>query len=414
MNQAVPFPDFRSPAMLDAHIEHTMDFYRPVCTDASGGFFHFYRDDGSVYDASTRHLVSSTRFVFNFAQAARRFGRADDQAALRHGLDFVRQAHRNPVTGGYSWLLRWQDGQAEVLDGSNHCYGLAFVMLAYAHALQAGVTEARAWLMETWEVMEAHFWSPEAGLYADVANADWSSLDPYRGQNANMHACEALLAAFEASADLRFLHRAETLARHITQRQAALAGGLIWEHYRADWSVDWDYNREDKSNIFRPWGYQPGHLTEWAKLLLLLERHAGQLQGSSDWLLPRARALFDVALERAWDMQHGGLCYGFGLDGAVCDADKYFWVQAESLATAGLLASRLKDSGAAAKYWHWYEQIWRYSWRHFVDHKHGAWYRILRTDNSAYNDEKSPAGKTDYHTMGACYDLLRAFEDKPA
>jgi mannose/cellobiose epimerase-like protein (N-acyl-D-glucosamine 2-epimerase family) len=414
MKDATTFPDFRSPAMLESHISHTMDFYRPVCIDASGGFFHFFRDDGTVYDASTRHLVSSTRFVFNFAQASRRFGRADDRAALRHGLDFLRQAHRNPLTGGYSWLLRWQDGQAEVLDGSNHCYGLAFVMLAYAHALQAGEAQAHAWLNETWDLMEAQFWSPSAGLYADVAAPDWSSLDPYRGQNANMHACEALLAAFEATADLRFLHRAETLARHITQRQAALAGGLIWEHYRADWSVDWDYNREDKSNIFRPWGYQPGHLTEWAKLLLILERHAAHLQGPSDWLLPRARALFDVAVERAWDAQHGGLCYGFGLDDQICDADKYFWVQAESLATAGLLASRLKESGESVDYWHWYERIWRYSWSHFVDHKQGAWYRILRADNSAYNDEKSPAGKTDYHTMGACYDLLKAFEGKPA
>ena len=74
------FPDFRSPAMLDAHIQHTMDFYRPRSIDVSGGFFHFYRDDGTVYDASTRHLVSSTRFVFNCAMAARRFGRIDDRA----------------------------------------------------------------------------------------------------------------------------------------------------------------------------------------------------------------------------------------------------------------------------------------------------------------------------------------------
>ena len=91
----------------------------------------------------------------------------------------------------------------------------------------------------------------------------------YRGQNVNMHACEAMLAAFDATSEMRYLERAATLAHNITVRQAALADGLIWEHYRADWSVDWDYNRNDKTNIFRPWGYQPGHLTEWAKLLLI-------------------------------------------------------------------------------------------------------------------------------------------------
>ena len=33
----------------------------------------------------------------------------------------------------------WRDGVKTVSDATNHCYGLAFVVLAYAHALQAGV-----------------------------------------------------------------------------------------------------------------------------------------------------------------------------------------------------------------------------------------------------------------------------------
>ena len=33
---------------------------------------------------------------------------------------------------------------------------------------------------------------------------------------------------------------------------------------------------------------------------------------------------------------------------------------------------------------------------------------FLTPDNRAYSDEKSPAGKTDYHTLGACWDILAA------
>jgi hypothetical protein len=58
-------PQFRSRDMLIAHMSDTMWFYHPRCVDPSGGFFHFFLDDGTVYDRSTRHLVSSTRFVFN-------------------------------------------------------------------------------------------------------------------------------------------------------------------------------------------------------------------------------------------------------------------------------------------------------------------------------------------------------------
>lgn len=397
------FPPFRAPATLLDHIKATMAFYHPRCIDPTGGFYHYFKDDGTVYDAASRHLVSSTRFVFNYAQAYRHFEDPTYLQAVRHGVAFLRDAHRNPDTGGYAWELRWQDGRAIFTDATNHCYGLAFVLLAYAHAFGAGMPEARAYIDETFTLMEARFWEEEYGLYADQASADWSTLDSYRGQNANMHCCEALLAAYEATGAPHFLHRAEQLAHNITVRQAQLADGLIWEHYRADWSIDWQYNVDDPKNLFRPWSFQPGHFTEWAKLLLNLERHGAALRGSPGWLLPRAQALFDGTVSRAWDAAYGGLAYGFGPDGAVCDDDKYFWVQAESIAAAAVLAVRTGD----ASYWDWYDRLSAYSWRHFVDHRYGAWYRILARDNTKLSDEKSPAGKTDYHTMGACYEVLK-------
>ena len=394
-------PDFRSPDFLLGHIRHTLSFYAGRCLDASGGFFHFFKDDGSVYDRRTRHLVSSTRFVFNHAMAYRRFGGEDNQRAARHGLAFLQQAHAQPQ-GGYAWQIDWIDDHAAVQDGTNHCYGLAFVLLAHAHALMAGIEEASAGLTATFELMEARFWEPAHQLYADEASADWQ-LGSYRGQNANMHACEAMMAAFEATGDARYLQRALILATSIAQRRADLAGGLVWEHYHADWSIDWDYNRCDKTNIFRPWGYQTGHLTEWAKLLLQLESFLPQAE-RPDWLLPRARHFFDTAMARGWDATHGGLVYALAPDATVCDADKYFWVQAESLAAAALLACRTSEPAC----WEAYDKLWAYSWEHMIDHRHGAWYRIRTPDNRAYSDEKSPAGKTDYHTMGACYDVLRA------
>jgi mannose/cellobiose epimerase-like protein (N-acyl-D-glucosamine 2-epimerase family) len=398
-------PAFRTPDFLLGHIRHTLAFYDGRCLDPTGGFFHFFKDDGTVYDRRTRHLVSSTRFVFNHAMAYRRFGDPAYQQAARHGLRFLHDAHAQPQ-GGYAWQLDW-DGErrvATVQDGTNHCYGLAFVLLAHAHALMAGIDEARAGLDATFALMEQRFWEPAHGLYADEATPDWQ-VGPYRGQNANMHSCEAMIAAFDATKDRRYLDRALTLATSITQRQAGLAGGLVWEHYRPDWSVDPDYNRDDKTNIFRPWGFQTGHLTEWAKLLLQLEAHLKATPGADvpAWIVPTARHFFDTAMRHGWDDTHGGLVYGFAPGGEVCDADKYFWVQAESLAAAALLAVRTGD----AAYWQWYDRIWAYSWAHMVDHAHGAWYRIRTPDNRAYSDEKSPAGKTDYHTMGACWDVLR-------
>lgn len=385
-------PAFQSPEFLKNHIQSTMNFYHPHCIDADGGYFQFFKDNGDIYDTDTRHLVSSTRFIFNYAKAYEAEGNPAYLEATRHGLDYLRTRHRRD-NGGYVWLLN----KDQNLDETNHCYGLAFVLLVYATAYKAGVDEAKPWIKETFDLMEQHFWDDEFSLYKDEISGDWQKVSPYRGQNANMHTCEALLAAYDATQEGHYLDRATLLAKNICLRQATLANGEIWEHYTENWQVDWDYNKQDPKHLFRPWGFQPGHQTEWTKLLLLIHQRSPLY-----WLIPTAKNLFDQAWEKSWDTVNGGLCYGYDTKGEVCDGDKYFWVQAESFAAAALLAEITQEK----HYWDKYDALWQYSWSHMIDHQYGAWFRILTQDNKAFDDNKSPAGKTDYHTMGACYEVI--------
>ena len=164
----IQYPNFQQTSFVTKHIQTTMDFYHPRAIDPQGGFFHYFRDDRSIYDARTRHLVSSTRFIFNYCEAARYFDNAQYLAAARHGLKYLRSVHLNTNTGGYAWLIR----NSQPVDNTNHCYGLAFVLLAYASAAKAGIVEAKEYVHETFALMDQHFWLPEDGLYADEASAD--------------------------------------------------------------------------------------------------------------------------------------------------------------------------------------------------------------------------------------------------
>ena len=129
-------------------------------------------------------------------------------------------------------------------------------------------------------------------------------------------------------------------------------------------------------------------------------------------MIVRAKRLFDRALEICWDNDNGGILYGFAPDGIICDHDKYFWVQAEAFAAA----AQLQAVTGEEQYADWYNKIWQYAWDHMIDHNYGAWYRVLTVDNKKYSDEKSTAGgKCDYHTIGACLNVLRVgrSESKP-
>ena len=46
------------------------------------------------------------------------------------------------------------------------------------------------------------------------------------------------------------------------------------------------------------------------------------------------------------------------------------------------------------------------SLNYFIDEKRGGWYRVLNNMNEKYDIYKSPPAKTDYHPLGACYEIL--------
>ncbi|MGI9287445.1 MAG: AGE family epimerase/isomerase [Pseudomonadales bacterium] len=386
--------NFYNRGFLIDHMTQILKFYDPIVVDSSGGYFQNFHDDGSLFDTDHKQLVSSTRILINYALCGQFFGRADYLEIAQHGLDYIEQVHWQEDSQSYAWTMRNHQPQ----DMTQQAYGYAFVLLAYAAARKAGIILNDAPLLRTFELLERRFWQKGFGLYADEISAA-GKLSDYRGQNSNMHLCEAMLAAYEATNRKFFLTRAICVAENICQRQAALTAGLIWEHYSTDFQIDWNYNKGDPKNLYRPWGFQPGHQTEWSKLLLTLHRHAPQ-----SWILDRARDLFDRAYATAWDEQHGGLIYGFDDRGDWCDDDKYFWVQAESFAAAALLHQTTGEQ----QYRDAYDNLWQYSWKHFVDHDHGAWFRVLRRDNRKYSNQKSVVGaKCDYHTLGACMEVLR-------
>lgn len=392
-------PDnFFSQEFLKRHISDIVAFYEPRVVDESGGFFQSFYIDGTKFNPGFRQIVSSARMVINFMLAGKLLGRKELVDIGRHGLDYLERAHRTADGDRYAFFLR--DHQPE--DLTEQAYGYAFVLAAHAAALTAGAVPDGSGVARVFELLERKFWLPDRGCYRDTISADGVPDDAYRGQNSNMHMCEALIAAYEATEEPRYLERAEALAETFARTLAAKGGGFVWEHYTADLEVDWEYNRNDPSNIYRPWGFQPGHQSEWAKNLLNIHRHSPK-----PWMLERARELFDGAWEAAYDAEHGGLVYGLDPERKWCDEEKYFWVQAESMATAALLHKATAD----AKYVERYVTLWHYCWEHWVDHEHGGWIGFKMTRrNERLNDEKAIAGgKCDYHTLVACVEALRAF-----
>jgi len=380
------------------HALDIIEFYKPFVKDnENGGYYCAYLDNGEVYDKEIKDLVSVTRFILNFCFGLFMKGHGEYKDYIRHGLEFLEIVLKDKINGGYHQLAQ----RYTPVIGNKMTYGQAFCLCAVSNAYKAGVGEAYPLIGEIYDFMEKTIWDSQYELYVDECSNDFQVVDPYRGQNCNMHMTEAMLAAFEATEEQRYLDRAYTLAHKITVELAKKCNGMIWEHYKTNWELDWTYNMDDPKNLYKPYGFLPGHFAEWSKLLLILERYRPE-----DWQLEVAEYLFNKAIDFGWDKENGGFNYAFNKDGQILDTDRYYWVFAETLASSAILALRTGNQD----YWRVYTECWEYSEEYFLDHTYGGWYRILSKDKKPLSNKKSPPGKTDYHVLGACYEIVRSIE----
>jgi mannose/cellobiose epimerase-like protein (N-acyl-D-glucosamine 2-epimerase family) len=389
---------FFNPEWLRAQIFETIRFYDPQCMDqVNGGYYHCYLDDGTICDYETKPLVGTARFIYIFSMGTMLGGPRHWKAMAEHGLRFLEEVFHDHIYGGYYW----QAEKRKLTDTGKYAYGQAFVLLALATAAKAGIGKTRPLIDELVQTLEKHLWDDAHQLYLDAASREWSATDPYRGQNANMHLCEAMIVAFEATGERSFLHRARALAHSVTVTLAGQTGGLVWEQYDHEWQPDWRQHAEYQNNEFRPFGFVLGHSIEWSKLLMKLHEYIRE-----PWLVDRAAFLYRTAWKAAADPIYGGLYFSVAPDGRILDHYKYYWVMAEALGASARLAGGAPDAVFYLKH---YRELFAYCWAHFIDHRYGAWYPKLGRANLRVIYEKSPLTKADYHPIANYYEAMHVF-----
>ncbi|MEO7589215.1 MAG: AGE family epimerase/isomerase [Arachnia sp.] len=308
-----------------------------------------------------------------------------------HGVRALTQGPLHDARSGGWFAAIEPDGSP---DGAKAAYAHAFVVLAATSALVAGVPGAQHLLDMALDVMESHFWDEETGTVVEQWDSAWTTLDDYRGVNANMHTVEAFLAAGDVTGDVTW----HTRAGRIAERVVALTRGNQWripEHFTADWTPLLDYNREKPADAFRPFGATVGHGMEWSRLLIAVDETLGQ--GAPVGLVEAAIALNDRAITDGWAADGAdGFVYTTDWDGTPVVRARMHWVEAEAICTATVLHRVTGDERYAVDLQRW----WDYTDEFLVDHDLGSWHHELDQDNRPASGTWS--GKPDvYHAYQA-------------
>jgi len=361
-----------------------LDFYQPQVRIPGGGFAYLDHK-GSPVPGQGAQLYLGARMIHCFS-IAHLLGRPGAAEVVEHGLDFYLDGGgRDHEFGGFYATV---GGDAP--SDRKELYGQAHVLLAASSALTAGFARARALLDHVLEVIDTHFWREDDGACLEAYDREFTTSDPYRGQNANMHLTEAYMAAYEATGDRLLLDRAARIARRIAGPAADPADGSwrLVEHFDEGWTPLPDFNRDDPHHPFRPFGSQPGHWLEWAKLLMQMKG----LGVEGDWMDTAAVRLFDGAFTDAW---LPGFAYTVDWDGTPVVRERYFWEPPEGIGAAHYLHLATGDP----RYLERYRELWQYCDERFIDHVDGSWFPEL-DDN----------GEPVTHTWPGKPDLYHAFQ----
>jgi sulfoquinovose isomerase len=363
------------------------DFFESASINPGGGFYEL-SDEGQPLNPqnAVRQIHVTTRMI-HCATIGSLIGRPGSDEVVDHGMRYLWEKHRDARHGGYVWSLD-DDGHA---DGSKQAYGHAFVLLAASSAKLVGHPLADQVLADVSEIIEKRFWDDKVGAVRDEFGNDWKEISTYRGQNSNMHLTEALMAAFEATGNKRYLDKAKRIADLIIRRNAVKLDHRVAEHFHENWQVDQDFAG---SEMFRPSGTTPGHALEWSRLLFQL---FVLTRKEHSWMPEAARGLFRNAIALGWDKAHGGFYYTLDWNNQPIMREKLWWPVAEAIGAAAFINAYDHDEF----YQRWYRKLWDFAENHVIDHERGGWRSELKEDLTPTS--RLFVGKPDiYHALQAC------------
>jgi mannose/cellobiose epimerase-like protein (N-acyl-D-glucosamine 2-epimerase family) len=357
------------------------------------GGFGWLDDDGAVDAAHPTQLWITCRMTHCFALGAL-LGRPGAGPLVDHGIAALTGTFADAEHGGWFGAV----GPQGPADDTKAAYGHAFVILAAASATAAGRPGADALLEQALDVSLRHFWDDDAGMVVESWDRTFTTSEPYRGVNANMHTVEAYLAAADVTGDRAWLDRAARITERVVHGFAAGNDWRIPEHFDTRWQPLLDYNADAPAHPFRPYGATIGHWLEWARLALHVRAGlAARGDATPDWLLDDAVALFDAAVREGWSADGSdGFVYTVDWTGQPVVRERMHWVLCEAIAAAAALHAATGDDRFDDAYRAW----WDHAAERYVDADGGSWWHELGADGQVSRTVWS--GKPDvYHALQA-------------
>jgi mannose/cellobiose epimerase-like protein (N-acyl-D-glucosamine 2-epimerase family) len=359
-----------------------------------GGGFGYLDSFGKVDVTKPREVYIQCRMI-QVLGLAQLLNLGKTQESIDHGVDALLDLFQDKANGGFFNAINLDGTPA---NANKLAYDQMFVLLAACTAKVTGSPRADELLSNVDKVIDRYYWDDEFQMMNNSWNQDFTILEKYRGINANMHAVEALAAAYDVTGLEKYRDRAYLICKRTVEVFAKKNSWMLPEHFDEKWIVDKDFNIDNPADPFCPFGVTIGHLFEWSRLILQLKIQIQNSGLDDSWIMPGAKKLYDKAKKFGWSADGtDGFVYTVDWDGKPVVRSRMFWVAAEAVMTAYTLWTFTNDSKYLLDYTTW----WDYINKHLIDPINGSWFHELNPNQNVV--AITWPGKPDtYHAFNAC------------
>lgn len=403
--------------VLETVTENILPFWLKMQDKENGGFYGQMKGDGTLVKEANKGGILNARILWSFSAAYRVLGNPEYLEAATRAKDYILAHFIDPEYGGIYWEL---DCKGNPVDTKKQFYAIGFAIYGLSEYVRAtGDEESLNVCMALYDAIEEHSLDKEYNGYIEACTREWGEIADMRlseldanypkSQNTHLHIIEPYTNLYRCFKEL-----AEQDVVKISDEKKA---------FLREWQEKVEKSLRNLISIFCDKILNPAtyHLdlffeNDWTRGAGWLESYGHDIECS--WLMHEAALVLGdkevlakvepivrkvaKASEKGLNPD-GSMTHEANLDTGYVDADRHWWVQAETVVGFYNIYQYFNDESALQKALH----CWQYIKDNLIDHELGEWY-WSRDPQRNINRKDDHAGfwKCPYHNSRMCLELI--------
>lgn len=379
--------------------ENILPFWMERMTDQEhGGFYGRISGEGKLIPDAPKGAVLNARILWTFSAAYRILRKEEYLKMATRAKRELTDRFYDKEYGGVYWSIN-EDGTP--LDTKKQIYALGFAIYGLSEYHRAtGDKEALDYAIRLFYDIEEHSFDRKKNGYGEAFTRDWKEIADRRlsdkdaneckTMNTHLHILEPYTNLFRVWKDEWLERQLRNLIQLFTDRIMDTESGHLQLFFDEDWN--------SKYNLI-----SYGHDIEASWLL-----HEAVLVIADKLLTSRIEPyVMDIAEAASEGFLPGaGMIYEMNGATASIDADRHWWVQAETIVGYLNLYQHFNDRLSLLRA----GQCWNFLKQHLIDATGGEWFWSWRADGTVNkDDDKAGFWKCPYHNGRMCLEILERF-----